>query len=164
MPGGIFSSFDISASGLSAQRKRLDAIAENLANAETTRTPEGEPYRRKRTVFESDPKTPVGLRTKKTFSSLVRGHEKHMELQPVRRKMRGPEETHVRASVDEDDKPFRLEFDPGHPDANEDGYVLKPNVNIVEEMVDMITATRAYQANAVAIEAAKDMFIVSLEI
>lgn len=164
MPGGIFSSFDISATGLSAQRKRLDAIAENLANAETTRTPEGGPYRRRRTVFESDPKTPVGLRTENKFSSLVRSHQMHMGGQAVRRETRGPEETHVRAAVAEDNEPFRLEFDPGHPDANEDGYVLKPNVNIVEEMVDMITATRAYQANAVAIEAAKDMFIVSLEI
>lgn len=164
MPKGIFSSFDVSASGLSAQRRRLDAIAENLANSETTRTPDGGPYRRKETVLQSNPRQQSPRIAQRQFSTLVRTREEHMQSQDQRISVPGPESTHVQASIVEDQDPFRLEYDPSHPDANEDGYVLKPNVNIVEEMVDMISATRAYQANAVAFEAAKDMFIVSLEI
>jgi flagellar basal-body rod protein FlgC len=164
MPRGIFSSFDVSASGLSAQRRRLDTIAENLANSETTRTPDGGPYRRKETVLQSNPRQQPGVMVQKQFSTLVRTREDHMQSQDQRTSVPGPESTHVQASIADDQDPFRLEYDPSHPDANEDGYVLKPNVNIVEEMVDMISATRAYQANAVAFEAAKDMFLVSLEI
>jgi flagellar basal-body rod protein FlgC len=165
MPNGIFSSFDVSASGLSAQRRRLDVIAENLANVETTRTPEGGPYRRKRAVLGSETSAANNTTsTKKNFLELVRNNVKHMNNSEMRREVPGPESTRVQLSVTEDDKPFRMEYDPGHPDADERGYVLKPNVNMVEEMVDMILATRAYQANAVALDAAKDMFIVSLEI
>ena len=165
MSNGIFSSFDVSSSGLSAQRRRLDTIAENLANVETTRTPEGGPYRRKRAVLESEPAAANnGVSTKKNFLELVRRNVNHMTNSELRREVPGEASTKVQLSVTEDDKPFRMEYDPGHPDADERGYVLKPNVNLVEEMVDMILATRAYQANAVALDAAKDMFTVSLEI
>jgi flagellar basal-body rod protein FlgC len=128
---GLFSSFDISASGLTANREWMDVIASNIANAETTRTPEGGVYKRKDVVFETyissdDP-------------DLSRG-------QGVR----------VGAIV-EDPTPPRLVFNPGHPDARPDGYVEMPNVSPVTEMVDMMVATRAYEANATAIDSAKAM-------
>lgn len=164
MPKGMFGSFDVSASGLSAQRRRLDVIAENLANSETTRTPEGGPYRRKRAVMGSDPNSQTNATTRRDFMEMVRTQAEHMDPQAVEREARGPASVHVRANIEEDPAPFRSEYDPGHPDANAEGYVLKPNVNVVDEMVELILATRAYQANAVAFEAAKDMFTVSLQI
>jgi len=117
-------SFDISASGLSAQRARLDVIASNLANAETTRTPAGGPYRRLLPVFASRTGNPGGVAV-------------------------------VGIAVDPRD-PRRV-YQPGHPDADPDGFVAYPNVNIVEEMVDLVSATRSYEANAAAYNAAKTM-------
>lgn len=113
---------DLSASALSAQRKRMDIIAQNIANAETTRTPEGGPYRRQQVVFTL---TEEG----------------------------GVETTEVL----QDPRPPRLVYQPGHPDADAAGYVALPNVNLVEEMVDMISAMRSYEANVTAINAAKTM-------
>ncbi len=116
--------FDISASGLSAQRARLDIIAENIANVETTRTPGGGPYRRLQPVFASRAGRSGGVET-------------------------------VGIAVDPGD-PRRV-YQPGHPDADRDGFVAYPNVNIVEEMVDLVSATRSYEANAAAYNAAKTM-------
>lgn len=160
MPG-IFSNFDISASGLSAQRRRLDVIAENLANVETTRTPEGGPYRRRRSVMQAERLVEGGKR----FIGLVRSQLKHLGSRSDPKSERIADGgVHVTSVIETDNSPFRLDYDPGHPDADERGYVQKPNVNVVDEMVDMITATRAYQANAAALEAAKDMFNESLRI
>ncbi|UCC68842.1 MAG: flagellar basal body rod protein FlgC [Armatimonadota bacterium] len=117
-------SFDISASGLSAQRARLDILASNIANVETTRTPAGGPYRRLLPVFASRAKNPGGVEM-------------------------------IGIAVDPRD-PRRV-YQPGHPDADADGFVAYPNVNIVEEMVDLVSATRSYQANAAAYNAAKSM-------
>jgi len=116
--------FDISASGLSAQRGRLDIIASNIANVETTRTPTGGPYRRLQALFASRTDGPGGV-----------------EL--------------VNAVVDPRD--FRRVYQPGHPEADADGVVAYPNVNIVEEMVDLISATRSYEANAAAFNVARAM-------
>ena len=132
---GNFSSIDISASGLIAQRIRLDTIANNIANANTTRTAEGGPYRRQEVVF--------------------RVHRE--EDAPA---SRGVE---VEAVVVSDD-PSKMVYDPSHPDAGPDGRVALPNVNIVEEMVDMIAATRAYEANVTAVSAARSMASKALEI
>ncbi len=164
MAGGLFGSFDVSASGLSAQRRRLDVIAENLANAETTRTPEGGPYRRKQVSFEADATPTTTVTRRMPFVELVRDHARHLGEAADVSQAPGAPQPAVRATVSEDPSPFRSEYDPGHPDADENGYVLKPNVNVVDEMVDMILAVRAYQANAMAFEAAKDMFTVSLQI
>jgi len=164
MSEGLFSSFRISATGLSAQRRRLDVIAENLANAETTRTPAGGPYRRKRAVLAAE-STPVDqVSQSEPFVQLVRSNEKHMAANAMESVRPVDPETGVTMTVQDDPSPFRSEYDPGHPDADANGYVLKPNVNVVDEMVDLILATRAYQANAVAFEASKDMFNVSLQI
>lgn len=116
--------FDISASGLSAQRARLDLIASNIANVETTRTPEGGPYRRLRPVFASRTGNPGGVEI---------------------------------IGVVADARPPRRVYQPGHPDADGDGFVAYPNVSIVEEMVDLVSATRSYEANAAAFNAAKSM-------
>jgi flagellar basal-body rod protein FlgC len=116
--------FDISASGLSAQRRRLDVIAANIANVETTSTPDGGPYRRLQPVFASRPDNPGGVQV-------------------------------IGIAVDPRD-PRRV-YQPGHPDADPNGFVAYPNVNIVEEMVDLVSATRSYEANAAAFNAAKTM-------
>lgn len=128
---GLFSAFDISASGLTANRQWMDVIASNIANAETTRTPEGGVYARKEVVFESY--------LSATDPDLSNG-------QGVR----------VSAIVS-DPSPPKLIYEPGHPDAREDGYVEMPNVSPVTEMVDMMVATRAYEANATAIDSVKSM-------
>jgi flagellar basal-body rod protein FlgC len=116
----------------------MDAIANNIANAETTRTPQGGPYRRQQTVF--------------SLPLQIAGGANKVNLM-------GPT-----PSVEEDDAPPKLVYDPGHPDADAKGYVALPNVNVVEEMVDMVSATRAYESNIAAITAAKTMAQAALEI
>lgn len=143
----LFSSMDISASGLTAQRLRLDIIANNLANAETTRTDAGGPYRRQVPVFEAK------QQPEKFASLLDRASGANSTGGGVRV-----------ARIEEDASPFRLKYDPGHPDADAEGYVKMPNVNSVTEMVDMISATRAYEANITAINSAKAMISRALEI
>lgn len=131
---------DVSASGLTAERLRMDLIASNLANAETTRTPEGGPYRRLMAVLVPEPVQPG----KSPFSRRGGG-------------------VRVQAVI-QDTSPPRLVYQPDHPDANAEGYVAYPNVNPVTEMVDLITATRAYEANVAAFNAAKGMALKALEI
>lgn len=139
----IFNSLRISASGLTAERLRLDVIADNLANINTTRTAQGGPYRRKVAVLEE--------RT-----------EGFNDLLAIRNPaLRGGVRV---AAIAEDPTPPNRVYNPGHPDADPDGYVLMPNVNLVTEMVDMITATRAYEANVTAMNAAKQMALRTLEI
>ena len=146
---GLFTGIDASASGLTAERLRMDVISNNIANANTTRTERGGAYHRKFVVFE--PRT----REPKSF-------EQNLMRAIGLTKQAGDG---VRAvSIMEDTSQGPLVYDPGHPDANADGYVEKPNVNIVQEMVDMITAQRAYEANSTAINAAKTMASKALEI
>lgn len=139
---------DVSASALSAERLRMDVIANNVANANTTRGPDGGPYRRKEVVFQ-----PRADFDRILWLNIPRFQESSGAGLGVR--VRG---------VIEDARPFRRVYDPGHPDANSDGYVLYPNFNVVEEMVDMISATRAYQANMSVIQSAKDMALQSLNL
>lgn len=119
--------FDILGSGMSAQRVRLDAVSSNLANAETTRTADGGAYQRLLPIFESVP-----------------GAEGQLAGVRV-------------SAIEEDDLPGPVIFDPGHPDARPDGYVQLPNVNVVEEMVDMMTAARSFEANVQAFQTVRDM-------
>ncbi|MBI3768926.1 MAG: flagellar basal body rod protein FlgC [Deltaproteobacteria bacterium] len=136
--------FAISASGLRAQRLRMDVIAANLANAQSTRTPGGGPYRRRDVVLEASPQS-------ESFDDM---------LAPG-----GAPSAAVRvARVVEDRRPPQLVFDPGHPDADPNGYVAMPNVNVVTEMVDMMAATRAYEANVTALNATKRVLEAALEI
>lgn len=146
---GMFLGIDASASGLTAERLRMDVISNNIANANTTRTENGGAYHRRFVVFE--PRT----REAKSFEKSLR-----RAIGATKQTGEG-----VRAvSIMEDNTQGPLVYDPGHPDANADGYVEKPNVNIVQEMVDMITAQRAYEANSTAISAAKAMASKALEI
>ena len=146
---GMFFGIDASASGLTAERLRMDVISNNIANSNTTRTETGGAYKRRFVVFE--PRT----REPKTFEKAL--------MQAVGLSRQTGEG--VRAvSIMEDDTQGPIVYDPGHPDANADGYVEKPNVNIVTEMVDMITAQRAYEANATAITASKAMASKALDI
>ncbi len=136
--------FAISASGLRAQRLRMDVIAANLANAQSTRTPAGGPYRRRDVVLEATPR-------RESFEDLLASG--------------GVPGAAVRvARVVEDRRPPQLVFDPGHPDADAKGYVPMPNVNVVTEMVDMMAAARAYEANVAALNATKRVLEAALEI
>lgn len=146
---GMFLGIDASASGLTAERLRMDVISNNIANANTTRTERGGAYHRRYVVFEPREREPRNFE-----QTLLRA------IKPTRQTSEG-----VRAvAIEEDDQQGPMIYDPGHPDANADGYVEKPNVNIVSEMVDMITAQRAYEANSTAINAAKTMAMKALEI
>ena len=145
----MFLGIDASASGLTAERLRMDVISNNIANANTTRTDRGGAYHRRYVVFEPRDREP------KSFEQVL------MKAVGLNRQTGEG----VRAvQITEDDTPGPLVYHPGHPDANADGYVEKPNVNIVTEMVDMITAQRAYEANSTAINAAKSMISKALEI
>jgi flagellar basal-body rod protein FlgC len=135
---GLFGGLSISASGMTAERLRMDVIAENLANAESTRGADGQPYRRKSVVLGE------AGGSGSSFADVLNG---------VRVK-----------EVAEDKGPGRKVFDPSHPDADATGYVTLPNVNTVTEMVDLITATRGYEANVQAMNAAKQMFIRTLDL
>ena len=146
---GLFLGIDASASGLTAERLRMDVIANNIANANTTRTEGGGAYHRRFVVFE--PRTREPRSFEETLKRAVGLSNQAGEG--------------VRATaIMEDTTQGPMVYDPGHPDANADGYVEKPNVNIVTEMVDMITAQRAYEANSTAITAAKTMATKTLEI
>lgn len=141
----LFTSLSVSASGMSAQRTRAELLVENIANAETTRTPEGGPYRRKDAVFESEI---VGS----PFASVLEG-----ELSAV---STGVRVTQVVVDTREPERKYL----PGHPDADAEGYVAMPRMNPAEEMVDLMSATRSYQANVAAISAVKDMIQRSIDL
>lgn len=142
----MFGGIDAAASGLTAERLRMDVISNNIANVNTTRTADGGPYRRQMVVFE--PRT-----SQATFAQLLS------------RTLDGEAGAGVRVvGITKDNSPTRKVYDPGHPDANKEGYVEMPNINIVTEMVDMITATRAYEANVTSVNASKSMALKALEI
>ena len=142
----VFGAIDISASGLSAQRARMDIIAENLANASTTRTLEGGAYRRKRVILAARPSEEARFGLPDIFADRHAGAGVRV------------------ARIVEDLSPLPLVYDPSHPDARADGYVEMPNVNTVVEMVDIISASRAYEANAAVVSAVKQMAQKALDI
>jgi flagellar basal-body rod protein FlgC len=145
---GYFTSLNIGASALTAQRLRMDVISENIANVNTTRTEKGTPYRRKDVIFEE--RSTSGT----NFSEyLTESNKKFFEGKGVRV-----------AKIAEDQTPFKKVYEPGHPDANADGYVEMPNIDVVTEMVNMISATRAYEANVTSINTTKSMAMKALEI
>ncbi|HHY41923.1 MAG TPA: flagellar basal body rod protein FlgC [Thermoanaerobacterales bacterium] len=144
---GMFDMMDISASGMTAQRLRLDVISNNIANANTTRTNEGGPYQRERVIFQEN--------NKKQFREFLSNSRYFSNSKPAGVKV---------VSIEKDTSPFKILYDPTHPDADADGYVRLPNVNIVTEMVDMISALRSYEANTTAINSAKSILSKALEI
>ena len=154
---------DISAAGLRAQRIRMNTIAENVANINTTRTDEGGPYKRQIAVLST--KTEYGaFKDYLQSARLNLTTTKPCHLEPLKGE-RGEKMMHgVEARVELDNSPHKSIFDPGHPDADEAGYVSMPNINIVEEMVSMIAASRSYEANVTAINAVKAMARSAMEI
>jgi flagellar basal-body rod protein FlgC len=143
----LFGAIDISGSGLAAERLRMDVTAENLANAQSTQGADGQPYRRKEVVLRQ---------AGGGFETALAGAMGPQSSSPAR----GVEVVEIA----EDTAPNRLVYDPGHPDANADGYVSMPNVDPVTEMVDLIAASRAYEANVTAMQTAKTMFSKTLDL
>jgi len=138
----LFTALQVSASGMAAERARAEVLVENMANAETTRTPEGGPYRRKDVVFSSD-----------------------LQASPFSAVFQNELAEGVRVSdVTVDDRPPEMRYMPGHPDADGNGYVAFPRMNPAEEMVDLMNASRSYQGNVAAMSAVKDMIGKSIDI
>ncbi len=141
----LFSTISVSASGMSAQRERAQVLVENIANADTTRTAEGGPYQRRDVVFES---APVASPFSSFLESQIDGQANGVQVSNVVVDSRDPDRRYM----------------PGHPDADKDGYVSFPRVNPAEDMVDLLGASRAYQANVSAISAVKDMIQRSIDL
>lgn len=136
----------ISSSGMAAQRMRMNTISSNIANINTTQTHEGGPYRRKDVVFEAMPEA-------KTFGDIIMATDPRNDMQRVQV-----------TDVISDRKAPLMKYEPDHPDANPDGYVAYPNINLMEEMTNMIQASRAYEANVSTMQAQKDLSLSALEI
>lgn len=143
---GLFQSFDISASGMTAERFRTDIIAENVANVNTTRTEDGTPYRRKIVTFAEKGTT--------SFQDVLEGSRKSHIGNGVK----------VSRVTEDTESDFVMEYDPSHPDADENGYVSYPNVNTVTEMTNLIDASRAYEANVTAFNTSKAIAQAGLQI
>lgn len=141
----IFNSINISASALTAEKTRIDIIAKNMANANSTRATGGMPYRRQMAIFEENKTTP--------FSEHLSKYTNKNDSKGVKI-----------SKIVEDDTPFKLKYEPGHPDADENGYVQMPNVDTIKEMVDLISAQRSYDANITAMNASKSMLMKALDI
>lgn len=154
MAENLFSSFNISGQGLSVQRMRLSAVAKNIANANTTRGENGKPYEREVVVVRAIPQSPFGQELD-TRIKLIRTEGAHA---PNAEPYSYPGDYNVlKAKTARDNTPARLVHDPSHPDADENGYVRYPNVNIVTEMVEMISAQRGFEAGTNVIESAKNI-------
>ena len=148
---GLFQGFDIVASGLTAQRFRMDIIAENIANVNTTRTKEGKTYRRKIVTFE-EKEIDKGM----SFDNMIKSKTGQYKVEG-----NGVKVTKVSEDYETD---YIMEYDPSHPDADENGYVSYPNVNTVTEMTNLIDASRSYEANATAFKALKEIASAGLAI
>lgn len=140
-----FGAMDISASGMTAQRLRTDIIAQNIANVNTTRDSDGGVYKRKTVVFEEKPSDSFNDYLSVASSSIGNGVK-------------------VSRIVEDDETPMTMVYDPSHPDADEEGYVMYPNVNTVTEMTNLIDASRSYEANVTAFNGTKSMTMTALEI
>jgi flagellar basal-body rod protein FlgC len=139
----IFSSFDVSASALKAQTIRLNTISSNLANVDTTSTPEGGPYKKKSVYFQSKP-----LSFRDELDNNLQGSVQGVEV----------------TKIIEDKDPPRKVYDPSNPEADKNGYVSMPNISVLKEMVDMMSATRSYEANVTAIQSEKRMVLKAIDI
>ena len=137
----FFTAFNVSSSGLSAQRTRMNVVSSNLANINSTETAEGGPYRRKDVVFTSSP-------VQTSFEGMLQDKINQVHV----------------SNIIEDNRPFRTVYDPYHPSADKNGYVHYPNVNVIEEMVNMLSASRSYEANVSAIKTTREMALKALEI
>ncbi|SCY14516.1 flagellar basal body rod protein FlgC [Alkaliphilus peptidifermentans] len=143
----FFNSINVSATGLTAERLRMDTISKNIANANTTRTANGSPYRRQVVVFKTkDSNMPFS----QFLSTSARNNIKQNGVEVV--------------GIKDDQSPLKKVYDPGHPDSDQEGYVSMPNVDIITEMANMISASRGYEANVTALNASKSMAMKALQI
>jgi len=143
----ILSSLGVSVSGMTAQRQRVNTISENIANVNTTRTPQGGPYRRRQVIF-------AAVSNDRTFDEELRAQDRSLDTA-----------TQVKVvGIVKDNRSPIMRFEPGHPDANEEGYVAMPNVNMMEEMVNLMEASRSYEANVAAFNASKSMWQAALDL
>ena len=143
----ILSSLNVSVSGMTAQRQRVNTISENIANANTTRTPQGGPYRRREVIF-------AAVSNDRTFDEELLAQDRSLDTA-----------TQVKVvGVVQDSRPPILRYEPGHPDANEEGYVAMPNITMMEEMVNLMEASRSYEANVAAFNASKNMWQSALDL
>jgi flagellar basal-body rod protein FlgC len=140
----FFTAMDISASALTAERTRMNLISGNLANANSTRSADGGPYKKKSAVMTATPLTD-------SFNSALNKAGKGLDTVKI-------------SEISEDSSPPKMQYDPTHPDANPQWYVALPNINVLEEMADMITASRVYEANVTAAQASKNMALKTLEL
>jgi flagellar basal-body rod protein FlgC len=145
---GMFDALNVSATGLTAERLRMDVTAENLANAQTTKGADGQPYRRKEVVLREVAQGGFGAQLTAAMGSGSKARPGGVEV----------------AEIASDQTAGKMVYDPSHPDANAQGYVQMPNVDTVTEMVDLIDSSRAYEANVTAMQAAKQMFTKTLEL
>ena len=145
---GLFDAIDVSGSGLSAERLRMDVTSENLANAQTTRGADGQPYRRKEVVLQEAGGQVTFGNALKVAMGVAAGASHGVQV----------------AGIVADASPLKRIYDPGHPDADANGYVTMPNVNTVTEMTDLISSSRAYEADVTAMQSAKQMFSKTLDI
>jgi flagellar basal-body rod protein FlgC len=148
---GLFDAINASGSGLTAERMRMDVTSENLANAETTKAANGQPYRRKEVVLQEAGGS--GSDFASVLSAAQGGGSSSSDVNGVKV-----------AGIVEDSSPLKRIYDPGHPDADKNGYVTMPNVNTVTEMTDLISSSRAYEANVTAMQTAKTMFSRTLDL
>ncbi|HMJ37905.1 MAG TPA: flagellar basal body rod protein FlgC [Baekduia sp.] len=146
---GLFDAIDVTGSGLTAERLRMDVTAENLANAQTTKGADGQPYRRKEVVLQQA----GGGSSFGSALSVAMGRGSGSQVSGVQV-----------TGIVEDQTDLKRIYDPGHPDADKEGYVTMPNVNTVTEMTDLISSSRAYEANVTAMQTAKTMFTKTLDI
>jgi flagellar basal-body rod protein FlgC len=144
----MFGGLEISASGLTAQRLRMDVTAENLANAQTTKGADGQPYRRKEVVLREISQGGFGAQLANALGTGAKSRPGGVEV----------------AEIASDQTAGKMVYDPSHPDANAQGYVQMPNVDTVTEMVDLIDSSRAYEANVTAMQASKQMFTKTLDL
>ena len=143
----ILSSLGVSVSGMTAQRQRVNTISENIANVNTTRTSQGGPYRRRQVIF-------AAVSNDRTFDEELRAQDRSLDTA-----------TQVKVvGIVQDKRSPIMRFEPGHPDANEEGYVAMPNVNMMEEMVNLMEASRSYEANVAAFNASKSMWQAALDL
>lgn len=152
----FLSSFDISGYGLSAQRFRINIISSNIANANTTRTDEGGPYRRREVIFKAFDFNEV-LNQKLGQNNNLLKYEDPLDEEEYEKEPKPPIMSVYVDKIVRDDSEFNMKYDPSHPDANDQGYVAYPNINPVVEMADLVEATRAYEANVAAFQSVKMM-------
>ncbi|MEW5796534.1 MAG: flagellar basal body rod protein FlgC [Candidatus Zixiibacteriota bacterium] len=163
--GGLINAIEISAQGLSAQRAKMNVVAQNMANVETVETPEGGPYKRQRVIIKSDKASvPFSRELSRAATQLTRTHPDHRPTK-IRLEIGAVDVASVEhKEIFDPESDFRLVYNPTHPKADEEGFVKMPDVDIVHEMVDMMTASRAYEANTSVIAAAKKMANDALDI